>query len=131
MFELIFYILGEFLLQVMAETLASIGFGAMGETFRKQPNPWLAAIGYGLLGAMVGGVSLLVFRTPLISLGAWRLFNLVVTPIAVGMVIAALGAWKIKRGKMVFRIDRFSYGYLFALSFAWVRYHYLTGLPIH
>jgi hypothetical protein len=131
MFELIFYVLGEFLLQVMVEMLASIGFGAMGETFRKQPNPWLAAIGYVFLGAIVGGLSLLVFRTPLISLGGWRLLNLVVTPIAAGMVMAALGAWKTKRGKMVFRIDRFSYGYLFALSFAWVRYHYLTGLPIH
>lgn len=112
MFELVFYVLGEFLLQVIVEMLASIGFGAMGETFRKKPNPWLAAIGYGLLGAMVGGVSLLIFQTPLISLGSWRLLNLVVTPIAVGMVMAALGAWKTKRGRMVFRIDRFSYGYL-------------------
>jgi hypothetical protein len=87
----------------------------------------VGVIGYGLLGLMFGAMSLLVFRTPLIAIGAWRLLNLLVTPIAAGMVMAVLGAWKKRQGKMVFRIDRFSYGYLFALSFALVRYHYLNG----
>jgi hypothetical protein len=131
MLELFFHIFAEFLLQAMAELFFSMGLSSMGETFRRKPNPGMAAIGYGMFGAVLGGLSLLVFRTPLITFGSGRLLNLVVTPIAAGLLMASLGAWKTRRGKVVFRIDRFSYGYLFAFAFALVRYHYLTSLSIH
>jgi hypothetical protein len=125
MFELIFHIFAEILLQAMAEMMFSIGLGSMGEAFSRKPNPVLAAIGYGFFGAILGGVSLLLFPHPFIVIAFTRIVNLVVTPIVVGLVMASLGTWKLRRKKVVFRIDRFSYGYLFALSFALVRYHCL------
>ncbi|MDC9640262.1 hypothetical protein QYG06_18720 [Xanthomonas euvesicatoria] len=40
--------------------------------------------------------------------------------------MAALGAWRARRGDPVLRIDRFSHGYLFALCFALMRYFFAT-----
>ncbi len=38
--------------------------------------------------------------------------------------MVALGARRAKRGEPLLRIDRFSYGYLFALSLALVRFNF-------
>lgn len=122
MLEFIFQLLGEFLLQVIGEAMIEIGLHSLAEPFRRPPNPWLAAIGYALLGAILGGISLLAFPNNLVP-PAWRVANLVATPIAVGGVMVIMGAWRARRGQSVLRIDRFAYGYLFALSIALVRFY--------
>jgi hypothetical protein len=35
-----------------------------------------------------------------------------------------MGAWRARRGQQVLRIDRFAYGYLFALSLGLVRFYF-------
>jgi hypothetical protein len=47
---------------------------------------------------------------------------LVLTPLLAGGIMAVLGAWRARRGQTVLRIDRFAYGYLFALGLAVVRF---------
>jgi len=123
MLELLFELLGEFLLQVIGETLVEIGFHSLAEPFRRPPNPWLAALGYALFGAALGGLSLLAFPHNLVP-APWRVANLIATPVAVGVLMAALGAWRARRGDTVLRIDRFAYGYLFALAVAVVRFFF-------
>lgn len=123
MIEAIFEILGEFLLQVVGEALIELGFHSLAEPFQKPPNPWLAAIGYALFGAILGGLSLLAFPNNLVP-EPWRLMNLVATPFAVGGLMVAMGAWRARRGQPVLRIDRFAYGYLFALALALVRFFF-------
>ncbi|MEG2050389.1 MAG: hypothetical protein RR100_26340 [Comamonas sp.] len=44
------------------------------------------------------------------------------TAIAVGAVMGAMGAWRARKGEPLLRINRFFYGYLFALCFALVRF---------
>lgn len=121
MIEAIFEVLGEFLLQVVGEALIELGFHSLAEPFQKPPNPWLAAIGYALFGSILGGLSLLAFPNNLVP-EPWRLLNLVATPFAVGALMVAMGAWRARRGQPVLRIDRFAYGYLFALALALVRF---------
>lgn len=123
MLEFIFELLGEFLLQVVGEALIEIGLHSLTEPFRRPPNPWLAAIGYALFGAILGGISLLVVPNNLVP-EAWRVANLVATPVAVGGVMALMGAWRARRGQPILRIDRFAYGYLFALFIALVRFYF-------
>jgi hypothetical protein len=123
MIEAIFEILGEFLLQVLGEALVELGFHSLAEPFQKPPNPWLAAMGYALFGAILGGLSLLVFPNNLVP-EPWRLVNLFATPIAVGGLMVAMGAWRARRGQPVLRIDKFAYGYLFALALALVRFFF-------
>ena len=122
MFEFLFQLLAEFLLQIIGQALAELGLHMVAEPFRKSPDPWIAAIGYTLLGIVIGGVSLLLFPTYFTPPGTARMINLVLTPIAVGGCMMAIGAWRTKLGQPLLRIDRFSYGYLFALSLALVRY---------
>ena len=117
-------ILGELLLQVVFEWLGE----AVAHRFkkaggdRKPVSPWLAAIGYACAGAAAGAVSLLIF--PHLMMGAeWmRVLNLIMTPIAAGAIMAAMGAWRRRHEKEVVRLDSFAYGYLFALAMAIVRF---------
>jgi len=122
MLEFLFEILGEFLLQVLGEALMEVGLHSLAEPFRRTPNPWLAAVGYALLGAALGGMSLLVFPDYLVATKSLRVANAALSPIAAGLCMAAIGAWRARRGQAVLRIDRFSYGYLFALAFGLVRF---------
>jgi len=121
-FELLFQVVGELILQVVFEALAELGIRTLRAPFRKPPNPWLAAVGYAFLGALAGGLSLLIFPELLITSGAQRIANLVITPLAAGAMMAALGAWRRRRGQSLIRLDRFAYGYLFALAMAFTRY---------
>ncbi len=121
MLELLFEILGEFLLQAFGEALLEIGLHSLAEPFKRTPSPWLAALGYLLLGAVLGGVSLLVFPHYLVP-PPWRLVNLFVTPFAVGGLMVLMGHWRARRGDEVLRINRFVYGFLFAAALAAVRY---------
>lgn len=121
MIEIVFEVIGEFLLQIVVETLVELGFHSLAEPFRKPPNPWLAGMGYAIFGAIAGGVSIFLFPSYLVE-GALKIVNLVMTPVAVGLLMCVLGRWRSNRGDDVLRIDRFAYGYLFALSFALIRF---------
>ena len=121
MLEALLEILGEFLLQAAVELLVELGLHALAEPFHRRPNPWLAALAYAIFGALLGGLSLLVFPANFTH-GAWRLVNLAVTPVAAGLLMCLAGRWRARRGDDLLRIDRFAYGYLFALSLALVRF---------
>lgn len=121
MIQFLFEILGEFLLQITVETLIELGLHSLAEPLRRPPNPWLAALGYALCGAILGALSLLLLPAHLTPAGFARTANLLLTPAAVGGCMVMLGAWRAKRGEALWRIDRFAYGYLFALGFALVR----------
>ncbi len=120
--ELLLQILLEFLIQIFGEALVRLGLHSVAEPFRRPPNPWLAALGYALFGVIFGALSLLLFPHHLVASHLGRWLNLLVTPLAVGLAMSQLGSWRSRRSQATFRIDRFSYGYLFALCFATVRF---------
>jgi hypothetical protein len=122
LFEFLFSFLGEFVLQFLGEVLLEVGLRSLTEPFRRQPRPWMAALGYAMFGAAIGGLSLLVFPHYLVTIKGLRVVNAALSPIAAGLGMAALGKWRAKRGQDVLRIDKFSYGYLFALAFGLVRF---------
>ena len=122
MTEFLAEIIGEFLLQAFGEILVELGIHAIGEPFRRAPNPWLAAFGYLFFGAILGLLSLLIFPNHLVPGKDLRLVNLIVTPVAVGLVMTGVGFLRARRSEPVLRIDRFAYGYLFALALAAVRF---------
>jgi hypothetical protein len=122
--EVLFELLGELIVQLFGELLVEAGWHTLAEPFRREPNPWVAAIGHLLLGALVGGLSLLVFPNHLTPAGAARWLNLALTPVVAGAVMVAVGRWRARRGSAVLPIDRFAWGYLFALALAAVRFHF-------
>lgn len=121
MIEFLFELIGEFLIQVVVEALVELGFHSL-EDARRPLNPWVAGIGYAIFGAIAGGITLWLLPDHLVRNELLRKLNLLVTPLAAGGMMCLMGAWRARRGDDVLRIDRFAYGYVFALSLALVRF---------
>ena len=121
LFELLFEFFGELLLQVVAEVLFEVGLRSLAAPFKRRPNPYLASIGYVLFGAAAGGLSLWLFPSLFIGSPTGRVANAIVTPFIAGGCMAAIGAWRRRRDQDLILLDRFAYGYLFALVMALVR----------
>jgi hypothetical protein len=128
-FELVFEFFGEIILQVVFEALAEAGlhvFRDRRKTSSGHSQPWLAAIGYVLFGAIAGAISLWVMPTLFITSQAGRIANLVITPVASGLAMVAIGSLRKRRrgNEMLPRIDRFGFAFIFALTMALVRYRF-------
>lgn len=120
--EILFELLFEFIVQIVGEFVFELGLQAATDPARKPANPWLVALGYTVVGVFLGGLSVELFPNRMLAGTPWRWVNLLATPVAAGLCMAWLGAWRAKRGQAVLRIDRFAFGYLFALSFALTRF---------
>ncbi len=120
--EVMFELLIEFLLQILVEVVAGIGLRSLGEPFRRQPHPVFTAAGYAIFGSALGAASLWPLPNHMVRSPAMRITNLIVTPLAAGVCMSWLGAWRSRRGGTVLRINRFWYGSLFALAFAATRF---------
>ncbi|GGC64620.1 hypothetical protein [Undibacterium terreum] len=129
--ELVIFLLqclAEFLLQIIFEALVELGLHAAREPFRlPTPNPWFAGIGYLVLGAVGGAISVLIFPSAFITSDIGRIANVFATPILAGLTMVAFGAWRQRRGEEMLRIDRFFYGFIFALAMALVRFSLTHG----
>ncbi|MBK6942078.1 MAG: hypothetical protein IPH13_18010 [Planctomycetes bacterium] len=112
--------IAEIALQVVSELLFELGLRGVGEAVAPR-KPWLAAIGYALLGAIAGGISLQFFPAHLLQNPAARIANLLLTPLAAGAAMTGLGRWRRRKGQRIIQLDTFAYGCLFALAMAIVR----------
>jgi hypothetical protein len=124
MLEFLFELFGELLLQLVVEALAQAGVHVVRHPDRppREHRPWVIAVGYLLFGLIAGALSLWLFPDYLIRSTAGRIAYLLLGPVAAGAAVAAIGLWRSKRGVPRYGIDRFAYGYLFALSFALLRH---------
>ncbi|AJC45330.1 hypothetical protein [Xanthomonas sacchari] len=124
MIELIVQFVVELLLQVLMELLVEAGMQRFTHPGGVRRSPEAAAVGYALLGACMGGLSLLLLPKQLATSDAARLAVLIGVPVLAGALMAAVGGWRERRGQQRLRLDRFFYGYLFALCFALVRFFF-------
>ncbi|MDB6068212.1 MAG: hypothetical protein JWR26_4420 [Pedosphaera sp.] len=122
-FELIAQFVCELILQLFAEVLFEFGMQGLAEVFQPKTTrePFLAAVGYGLMGMGAGGLSLLIFPGHFVCKAPLRFLAVILSPIASGVFMSALGSWRKQKGKTLIRLDSFSYGFIFALGMALVR----------
>jgi hypothetical protein len=66
----------------------------MAEPFAKPSNPWLAALGYFMFGAIAGGISLIFLPTYLVTANGLRIANLLFTPVCVCLAMSGFGVWR-------------------------------------
>ena len=118
--EIIFEILGEFVLQVVFEAVASV-FGRRNDD-GSELHPAYKLFGYAIFGAIAGGLSLLVMSSSFVTTPNLRILNLIVTPLLAGAAMAWLGKWRASHGRKRSPLDRFSCGYVFALTMGLVRF---------
>jgi hypothetical protein len=114
----------EFLLQFVIEVLFELGIrGVWNRRERKKPVHFiLAGIYYAALAAIAGFATVIFFPEHFIKDGNLRLANFVVTPILVGSMMGIRGKALRRKGKLLIRLDTFSYGFLFAFVFAAIRF---------
>ncbi len=121
-FEVFLQFFGEILLQIFFELFVEFGFHSLADTVRKPRHPVLSAIGFILLGAIAGGISLWLFPTSVIKNPDFRMLNLFITPVLVGGVMMLIGKIRSKKGQNLVRLDRFGYAFVFAFSMALIRF---------
>lgn len=127
--EIIVQVLGwllELLLQGIFEIIGELLGHCIKEPFRrpKPIHPVLAAMGYAIFGAIAGAISLWIFPAHFISSHWLRIVNLLLTPCVAGILMALIGAWRMRHQQELIRLDRFSYGFCFALAMAVIRFTY-------
>jgi hypothetical protein len=119
--EFLFEFLAEALLQMLFEAVAELGCRSLRFTFERQRYPLLSALGILLSGAVAGGVSIWPFPHSFIANPAYRLVNLLVTPLIAGALMALIGKFRERHGQFLVALDRFNYAFVFAFSMALVR----------
>ena len=120
--ELILQFFGEILLQAFFELIAELGIRSFTNPSKKPQRMVLSTIGLFLLGAMAGGLSLLIFPASPILDPNFRLLNLFLTPLVIGGFMMMLGSLRARKGQNLIRLDRFGYAFAFAFGMAMVRY---------
>ena len=128
MFEVIFELVLEGLLEIGGQLLVELGLRGLGETIAPSDdrNPVLAGVGYALLGCLAGGLSLLIFPNHFVRSERYHGASVLVSPVLAGLAMAGLGCLLKRAGKRVLRLDSFLYGYIFALPIAIVRFLYTS-----
>ena len=83
-----------------------------------------ASFGYAACGCVLGLVSLGIVPVHLIRLPWLRTLNLCVTPIAIGILMGIRRRQLVKMRRVAIRQAGFLNGYVFALMFAAIRFHF-------
>jgi len=114
----------EFLLEFIFEVAVELGLHSARDLVRGGSDmpPWLALIGYPLLGAAIGFISLFIFPYRLVAHAPVPGLSLVVAPVLAGIGMWGIGWLRRRKRGPVIRLDRFSYGFIFALAIALVRF---------
>jgi hypothetical protein len=121
--EVIIELFGELVLQLIGQLLAALGEHTVAAHRTAGPRSRaLSILGHIMFGGIVGALSLLVVQHSLIDDPTARVVSLFASPIAAGAVTAAIG-WLLRRNdRATVPLERFGYGFLFAFSFALVRF---------
>ena len=120
--ECILNVLGDFLLQLICELVTEFGIRRLTESAESEKcMPVIAFFGYGLLGLLFGGLSLLLFPHPFVRSSKFHGISLLITPFLTGLAMSGMGWLRKRQGKVVLRIDTFAYGFIFAFGMALIR----------
>ena len=117
-------LLAEFLLQFVIELAAEFGLHAAKDMAqgRNTMPVGVALLGYVVLGLSLGWLSLLVFPERFVSSSPVPGVSLVVPPLFAGLGMWGIGWLRRRHHGHVIRLDRFTFGFVFALSIALVRF---------
>ena len=122
--ELLLGFIVEVVLPIVGEIAFEFLLHCMGQPFvtRERRNAAFAGIGYFLIGLVLGGLSLLVFPRSFVRSEDFHGISLLITPVVAGLVMSAIGRWRLRQGKTLLRLDSFIYGFVFAFPLSLVRF---------
>lgn len=89
---------------------------------RKEFGPLVLCTLYVGIGAFFGWLSLFLKPEHMLQDPMSSYINLALSPILAGACMMALASWRKQHGRRVMRVDKFFYGYIFALAFSLMRF---------
>lgn len=124
----------EFIIEIVLEFLVAMVWELFADLiihFRAR-NPWLNWAASMLVNALVlfgfglicGLLSLLFFPRAFVRSESLHGISLVITPVLAGLCMAAIGWIRERRGKLVTRLESFSYGFVLAFGIALIRFYF-------
>ena len=117
-------LLGELLLQLLAEGIADVASRVLGERFEaaRAKNIIASSVPYAAAGFVVGIVSVAVFPHPLVRPARIHGISLIVSPLLTGLIMSQVGSLLRRRNRRVVQIDSFGCGFAFAFGMALARF---------
>jgi hypothetical protein len=117
-------LIGEILLEAVFAELA----GVLSRAFRlfrvkvRRTEPVVAIVTFCLVGVCFGFLSVWFFPHHLVYPTRIHGISLLISPILTGLLMAQIGRTVRRWGRQPVRIESFSYGFIFALAMALVRF---------
>jgi hypothetical protein len=141
LFEILFEIAGDVLLQFLFGMLFDVGFMGVEHATRKrkergigtaagdQTSLLLALVGFVVLGALCGWVSVLAVPHRVLPPPRMPGLSMLLSPLGTGAAMHLYGRWRRRQGRDQSRLTTFVGGAVFALAFAATRYILLRQGP--
>ena len=113
----------EAFLELAGEALLDLFSRVAADVFKTEepPHPLFSCLVWAGLGAALGAASLAILPHPLFHRSRFHGISLLISPIAAGSAMSAIGSMLRKHGKKVVQIESFPYAFSFALGMALVR----------
>lgn len=120
----LFEILGEVIIQVALEFLASLLARAARKLVSTSARQSLVFSGslFAVFGAAAGLLSVRIFPHPLVHPSRIHGISLLISPVVTGLVMFATGRLDLKLGRKPTQIETFWIGFIFAFAVALVRF---------
>jgi hypothetical protein len=113
----------QLLLEVFGEVLLELGIGVFKSVFERQNRePVIAAVGYLLLGAVLGALSLWILPERLLRPAQIPGLSLVIAPLAGGVAMHLWGKYRRSHGHSTTNLATFHCGAALLFSYALVRF---------
>ena len=122
LFELLFEFFGEFVLQLVFELFGgAFKAGWYKLTGRDKPTTVMQETGWAVVtGLVAGALTVWLFPRLAIRLHWLQILNLVLAPVAAGLLVERARAWR--ESRRTFSLPVFAYAALFGLAFALTRW---------
>lgn len=122
-FEVLFEFFGELLIQLIFQGLGLVGEHTIQPYRRAGPrSPAASIISHVLVGAALGGLTLIFWRHSMMTSELGRIATLFLSPAVAGLISAGIGLLLRRAGRDNVPLERFGYAYLFAFSLSAVRF---------
>lgn len=125
--EFILELLIQLVLEITVQGIFELGGRGIVSLVRKDSKTWkpgLAICGYMLMGTIAGAISIWLVPMHLFASPLMQILNLAITPIVLGFLFEFLGNWRTNHEKSRYAVDRFSYGFTFALTMGLIRFFF-------
>lgn len=129
--EFLFGVLGA-IFEILAEALMEILLGVAADLLSRATRRFfvssrrigraLTTLIFAVLGVAAGFLSVAIFPHPLVHPSHFHGVSLLISPVVTGLAMGLVGRTIQRRGRMPVRIESFSYGFVFALAIAIVRF---------